>query len=92
MKLTVEKFAALKEMFFAGRTENSYFYMSAMARMSEDIIRGTFYPLPDILADDLTEYTDDTLLVIVLAKSLYADFMRKVNPGFDFEGKMFPLA
>ncbi|ODN03664.1 Protein msta, isoform B, partial [Orchesella cincta] len=68
------------------RPENINCFSSATLKVCEDILRGTFYPLPDVLAEDLKDFKDDALICIILARNLYRDFMKKVHPGFNFEG------
>ncbi|CAL8094151.1 unnamed protein product [Orchesella dallaii] len=68
------------------RPDNMTCFNSVMLKVCEDILRGTYYPLPDVLADDLKDFSDDALLCIVLARNIYRDFMKKIYPGFNFEG------
>lgn len=71
------------------RTEDGFFFLSALLKMAEDILRGNFLPLPDVDAENLTEFSDSTLASIVVTKYLYADFMRIILPSFEFEGTKY---
>jgi len=58
-------------------------------KLLDDILRGALFPLPDFSLQSLEEFDTKMLHVISEAYRVYSSAMAFIQPGFNFEGKLY---